>query len=169
MLSTATKTPFKALSVIARSITAAAPTAAIRGVFSTAARTPLAFSARAAPKALAPLMTVRLAVPVAANAFAFAPVRAFSAEACSTDPAAEPADVVIHRALTAAFAPAKLVVKDTSGGCGAFFNIQIVSEQFAGKTPLARHRMVQAAIKENIKNMHGLTIAAFAPDQVKSE
>jgi BolA protein len=151
----------------------AAAAAAVGRAFS-----PSAISTRAAfvsTASVAARLSVRLRpAPVRTEATVFftgplaAPARLFSTEA-TAECAAEPADVAIHRVLTATLAPSKLIVRDTSGGCGAFFKIFIVSPAFAGKNALARHRMVQAAIKDNIKAMHGLTIDAFAPEDAPKE
>ncbi|KAJ6754699.1 BOLA-LIKE PROTEIN-RELATED [Salix purpurea] len=51
-----------------------------------------------------------------------------------------------------------LEVIDTSGGCGASFAIEIVSEQFEGKRLLERHRLVNAALEEEMKEIHALSI-----------
>ncbi|GFQ07611.1 bola-like protein 2 [Phtheirospermum japonicum] len=57
-------------------------------------------------------------------------------------------------------------VIDTSGGCGASFKIEIVSEQFEGKRLLERHRMVNAALAEEMKQIHALSITkALTPVQ----
>lgn len=42
--------------------------------------------------------------------------------------------------------------------CGASFEIEIVSEQFEGKKLLERHRMVNAAVAEQMKEIHALSI-----------
>ena len=50
-------------------------------------------------------------------------------------------------------------VEDQSGGCGAAFEIsRVVSSAFASKPPLARHRLVNAALKEELVSIHALTI-----------
>ncbi|XP_058102174.1 protein BOLA2-like [Magnolia sinica] len=57
-------------------------------------------------------------------------------------------------------------VIDTSGGCGASFAIEIVSEQFEGKRLLERHRLVNSALEEQMKNIHALSIKkAVTPAQ----
>ncbi|KAG2278212.1 hypothetical protein Bca52824_060767 [Brassica carinata] len=57
-------------------------------------------------------------------------------------------------------------VIDTSGGCGASFAVEIVSEEFEGKRLLERHRMVNAALEEEMKEIHALSIKkAQAPQQ----
>ncbi|KAH9669310.1 protein BOLA2 [Citrus sinensis] len=61
-------------------------------------------------------------------------------------------------------------VIDTSGGCGAKFEIEIVSEQFEGKRLLARHRLVNAALEEEMKQIHALSIKkAMTPEQWKQQ
>ena len=79
----------------------------------------------------------------------------------------------IRAALEAAFAPSRLEVEDDShrhaGHAGArdgrgHFNVSIVSEAFAGKPPLARHRAVYAALGEMIQtDIHALAIKAQTP------
>ncbi|KAG2711603.1 hypothetical protein I3760_04G084100 [Carya illinoinensis] len=57
-------------------------------------------------------------------------------------------------------------VIDTSGGCGASFAIEIVSEKFEGKRLLERHRLVNAALEEEMKEIHALSIKkALTPEQ----
>jgi len=79
----------------------------------------------------------------------------------------------IRTALQAAFAPQRLEVEDDShrhaGHAGArdgrgHFNVTIVSEAFAGKAPLARHRAVYAALGEMMQaDIHALSIKAHTP------
>lgn len=57
-------------------------------------------------------------------------------------------------------------VIDTSGGCGASFMVSIVSDQFKGKRLLERHRMVNSALTEEMKEIHALSITkALTPEQ----
>ncbi|QHO35277.1 hypothetical protein DS421_9g274160 [Arachis hypogaea] len=61
-----------------------------------------------------------------------------------------------------------LEVIDTSGGCGASFVVEIVSEEFEGKRLLERHRMVNAALEEEMKEIHALSVKkAVTPEQWK--
>ncbi|MGB3392409.1 MAG: BolA family protein [Stenotrophomonas sp.] len=79
----------------------------------------------------------------------------------------------IEVALRTAFAPQLLEVEDDShrhaGHAGArdgrgHFNVSIVSEAFAGKAPLARHRAVYAALGEMMQSdIHALAIKAQTP------
>lgn len=81
----------------------------------------------------------------------------------------------IREALEAAFAPDRLVVNDDShlhaGHAGArdgrgHYSVEIVSEVFAGKSSLARHRLVYAALGEMMTtDIHALQISARAPGE----
>lgn len=82
----------------------------------------------------------------------------------------------IRQCLTEVLAPVTLEVHDDShkhaGHAGArggqgHFGVTIVSEAFAGKLPLARHRLVYAALGEMMTtDIHALTIIARTPDEV---
>ena len=82
----------------------------------------------------------------------------------------------IQSALQAAFAPLQLEVKDDShrhaGHAGAsdgrgHFKVMVVSEAFAGKAPLARHRAVYAALGEMMEtDIHALSIKALTPQEL---
>jgi len=81
----------------------------------------------------------------------------------------------IREALEAAFAPTHLVVNDDShlhaGHVGArdgrgHYSVDIVSEAFVGKSSLARHRAVYAALGEMMTtDIHALQIRARAPGE----
>lgn len=80
----------------------------------------------------------------------------------------------IRTALEAALSPSLLVVTDDShkhaGHAGArdgrgHFHVQIVSEAFAGLSPLARHRAIYAALGQMMEtDIHALSIQASAPE-----
>ena len=57
-------------------------------------------------------------------------------------------------------------VMDTTGGggCGAKFEVVIVSPFFEGKPLLARHRAVQGAMTGKVE-YHALSIKAYTPSQ----
>ena len=84
----------------------------------------------------------------------------------------------IEAALRAAFSPQRLEVEDDShrhaGHAGArdgrgHFNVAIVSEAFAGKPPLARHRAVYAALGDMMQtDIHALAIKAQTPAEAGS-
>ena len=82
----------------------------------------------------------------------------------------------LSRKLTAAFAPVALRIEDEShlhaGHAGhrpegeSHFRVTIVSDAFAGKSRLARHRMVNAALAEELAGaIHALAIHAHAPGE----
>ena len=82
----------------------------------------------------------------------------------------------IRTLLTQALVPLSLEVHDDShrhaGHAGArggqgHFRVDIVSAAFAGKLPLARHRLVYAALGEMMQtDIHALAIRAKAPGEV---
>jgi BolA protein len=78
--------------------------------------------------------------------------------------------------LTDAFAPATLEVSDEShlheghsghrDGGETHFRVHIVSELFAGKSRIERHRMVNAALADEFANgVHALAIRARTPGE----
>ena len=81
----------------------------------------------------------------------------------------------IEAILTEAFSPSRLQIKDQShlhaGHAGAqdgrgHYDVRIVSTAFAGKRPLARHRMVYAALGTMMEtDIHALRIDASAPTE----
>ncbi|MGO9634008.1 MAG: BolA family protein [Steroidobacteraceae bacterium] len=79
----------------------------------------------------------------------------------------------MRRQLIASFAPVELDIEDEShrhaghagaaGGAG-HFRVRIVAEAFRGKSPVARHRLVYAALGDMLKgDIHALAIEALAP------
>jgi BolA family transcriptional regulator, general stress-responsive regulator len=80
----------------------------------------------------------------------------------------------LHAALQC-LAPTRVEVTDDShkhaGHEGArdgrgHFSVLLVSEAFKGKLPLARHRLVYAAVGEMMEtDIHALSIKALAPDE----
>ena len=82
---------------------------------------------------------------------------------------------IIYQQLQAAFNPLQLSVEDEShfhvghvGHKGAgHFAVKIVSECFSGKTLIARHRMVYAALESLIgSDIHALKINAKTPEEI---
>lgn len=50
---------------------------------------------------------------------------------------------------------------------GGHYTLQIVSEAFAGKNTLARHRMIYSALGEMMKqDIHALNIKACTPQEI---
>uniref|UniRef100_A0A8D2J5Z1 BolA-like protein 3 n=1 Tax=Varanus komodoensis TaxID=61221 RepID=A0A8D2J5Z1_VARKO len=58
---------------------------------------------------------------------------------------------------------AAIKVVDISGGCGAMYEIHIESEEFKEKRTVQQHQMVNQALSEEIKAMHGLRIFTSVP------
>ncbi|KAL8642015.1 MAG: hypothetical protein Q9228_001248 [Teloschistes exilis] len=56
-------------------------------------------------------------------------------------------------------------IEDMSGGCGQAFNAMIVSPQFEKKNTLARHRLVNSALKAEIAAIHAWTPKCFTPEE----
>ncbi|KAE9602792.1 hypothetical protein Lal_00049606 [Lupinus albus] len=76
----------------------------------------------------------------------------------------------VESSLKAKLNPSHVEVIDTSGGCGASFVVEIVSEQFEGKRLLERHRIVNAALEEEMIEIHALSIKkAVTPEQWKQQ
>ena len=51
------------------------------------------------------------------------------------------------------------------GGCGQSFQATIVSPQFAGLASLKRHRLVNAALKDELALIHAWTARCLTPEQ----
>lgn len=84
---------------------------------------------------------------------------------------------MIEQRIQAALQPTKLVIEDNSaqhaGHAGAkatgggYFNIEVVSPMFQGKSAVARHRMIYAALGDAMqKEIHALSIKAFSPEEL---
>lgn len=81
----------------------------------------------------------------------------------------------IRQTLEAVLAPIRLDIQDDShrhaGHAGAkgggHYRVYIVSAKFAGRTLIARHRMVYEALAEQMKgDIHALSLVTKAPDEV---
>jgi BolA protein len=79
----------------------------------------------------------------------------------------------LRERLVARFAPVELTITDEShlhaGHLGAaaghsHFRVRIVAEAFRGITPVARHRLVYAAVDDMLReDIHALAIDALPP------
>jgi BolA protein len=81
---------------------------------------------------------------------------------------------LIEARLTAALAPLHLTVEDdgarhaghAGAASGGHFNVTIVTPAFAGKTRVARHRLVYDALADEMRNgIHALAIAAYTLEE----
>lgn len=85
----------------------------------------------------------------------------------------------IRVALQAGLAPQSLELEDQShlhaGHAGArdgrgHYSVRVVSEAFTGKLPLARHRIVYAALGELMQtDIHALSIQALTPSEAVAQ
>jgi stress-induced morphogen len=53
--------------------------------------------------------------------------------------------------------------EDQSGGCGAKYEVTIVSASFEGKALVMQHRTVHQCLTEEMKDIHALTLKTFTP------
>lgn len=83
---------------------------------------------------------------------------------------------VIAQKLKAAFSPASLTVVDESGrheghagsrpGGQTHYRVYIISEAFAGKSRIERHRMINAVLTDELGGgIHALAVHASAPGE----
>ena len=56
-----------------------------------------------------------------------------------------------------------ILVEDISGGCGAMYNIYVESVDLRGLSLVQQHKAVTNALKENIKQFHGVRIQTKVP------
>uniref|UniRef100_A0A7S0S376 Bola-like protein n=1 Tax=Chlamydomonas leiostraca TaxID=1034604 RepID=A0A7S0S376_9CHLO len=75
-----------------------------------------------------------------------------------------PEERAIGDKLAQAFGGANLIkVRDTSGGCGAMYNIEITAQDFAGQSTVKQHMAVHSVLKEEMAKWHGVTLVTKAP------
>ncbi|KAL2135146.1 hypothetical protein VTI74DRAFT_9577 [Chaetomium olivicolor] len=84
---------------------------------------------------------------------------------------AQPAitEASIRAALIERLKATHVEVQDMSGGCGQAFTSLIVSPEFAGKNSLKRHRLVNAALKDEITAIHAWSAKCQTPDEYEKE
>mmetsp|Transcript_7286 Transcript_7286/g.25161 ORF Transcript_7286/g.25161 Transcript_7286/m.25161 type:complete len:89 (+) Transcript_7286:157-423(+) len=73
----------------------------------------------------------------------------------------------LEKALRERLAATDVLVLDTSADrCGSSYDVAIVSSQFEGKKLLDRHRLVNDALKDEMKEIHALSIKkVWTPEQ----
>lgn len=73
----------------------------------------------------------------------------------------------IRQRIEAALPGARVLVNDMTGG-GDHYEAVVVAEQFEGKTPIARHRMVYAPLKDVMGGaLHALKLETRTPAEAK--
>ncbi|KDR74117.1 hypothetical protein GALMADRAFT_124399 [Galerina marginata CBS 339.88] len=73
--------------------------------------------------------------------------------------------VALEKAIKRAIPVTHLEIEDQSSGCGENYAIILVSEVFQGKTTLARHRMINELLKDQIAQMHAFSQKTYTPKQ----
>jgi BolA protein len=58
-----------------------------------------------------------------------------------------------------------IYVEDLSGGCGQAIAVIIVSSEFQGKNKLARSRLINGLLKEEIAQIHAFQQKNFTPEE----
>ncbi|MCJ1450679.1 hypothetical protein MMC28_001012 [Mycoblastus sanguinarius] len=71
----------------------------------------------------------------------------------------------LSKTLTEKLEAKHVAIEDISGGCGQAFQALIVSPQFSNKNSLARHRLVNSALKTEIAAIHAWTPKCFTPEE----
>ncbi|KAF8707569.1 BolA IbaG family, partial [Rhizoctonia solani] len=71
----------------------------------------------------------------------------------------------LETSLRNTFEPTHLEIQDTSNGCGENYAVVIVSKVFEGKMTLARHRLVNELLKDEISQMHAFSQKTYTPQQ----
>ncbi|XP_076453980.1 uncharacterized protein LOC143289051 [Babylonia areolata] len=72
----------------------------------------------------------------------------------------------LEKKLQAELDATHLEVIDMSDGCGAKYQVLIVSSKFDGVKPtIKRHRMVHGAIEEEMKSIHAIQLKTMSPEE----
>ncbi|WWC63438.1 uncharacterized protein I303_106040 [Kwoniella dejecticola CBS 10117] len=58
---------------------------------------------------------------------------------------------------------------DTSGNCGSSYSVTIVSPDFNKKMTLARHKLVNQILSDEIAQLHAFSQKTFTPEQFAKE
>ncbi|KAL0939717.1 bolA-like protein C8C9.11 [Colletotrichum truncatum] len=74
-------------------------------------------------------------------------------------------EAYLKDALTQRLQAVFVKVTDMSGGCGQSFTSLIVSPLFEKQTSLKRHRLVNAALKDEIASIHAWSAKCQTPDE----
>ncbi|KAJ1928033.1 hypothetical protein EC988_010192, partial [Linderina pennispora] len=69
---------------------------------------------------------------------------------------------IFHK-LNAGLSPTKLAVTDSSGGCGSMYVVEIEAECFRGLNRVKQTKMVNALLKDELKEMHGMRVLCSVP------
>src|SRR5690606_15948605 len=71
----------------------------------------------------------------------------------------------LERRIKSALPDAQIAIRDLTGG-GDHYQVEVVSQAFAGVTPVMRHRMVYAPLKDVLGGaLHALSLTTRTPDE----
>ncbi|KAG0679618.1 hypothetical protein C6P41_000152 [Kluyveromyces marxianus] len=59
------------------------------------------------------------------------------------------------------------IITDTSNGCGQSFDVVVVSNAFLGKNKIARCRMVNKALSDEVAQIHAFSSKCYTVDEWK--
>lgn len=89
---------------------------------------------------------------------------AITLRALASTPAPTPAEAALEAKLRAALPGAQAVtVRDSSGGCGTMYTLDVTAAEFTGTSTVTAHKLVTRALKEDITDWHGYTLTTRAP------
>ncbi|KAI9788225.1 MAG: hypothetical protein M1816_007077 [Peltula sp. TS41687] len=75
----------------------------------------------------------------------------------------------LSQKLTEKLQTTHISIEDFSGGCGTAFKATVVSPQFENKRMLARHRLVNDVLKDEIAAIHAWSPTCFTPQEWERE
>ncbi|EDO15217.1 hypothetical protein Kpol_423p7 [Vanderwaltozyma polyspora DSM 70294] len=58
-----------------------------------------------------------------------------------------------------------VIAMDTSSGCGQSFEVVVVSDTFIGKNKLARSRLVNKALHDEINQIHAFSCKCYTQEE----
>ncbi|CAF2865098.1 unnamed protein product [Rotaria sp. Silwood2] len=88
------------------------------------------------------------------NVFRYSSINTSSSSSSKTEDESKLSDVLKKR-----FPNARLIdVKDTSAGCGASYEIVVVTNEFANMRMVNQHRLVSEALNKQLPNIHAIRI-----------
>ncbi|KAF9463300.1 bola protein [Collybia nuda] len=73
--------------------------------------------------------------------------------------------IELENAIRKVLAISHLEIVDQSSGCGDNYAVLLVSDVFEGKSTLARHRMVNELLKDEIAQMHAFSQKTYTTKQ----
>lgn len=74
-------------------------------------------------------------------------------------------EAAIQEKLQNALTVKDVKVRDTSGGCGTMFEIQLSAEEFRNKSIVQQHKVVTKVLQDDISQWHGFTLLTSAPNK----